>query len=177
VKVFITTIGTLILAATIWVLTTTMYQYNEQSDKMRWVADQAAAAGALYLDEAAAQEGMNAFVDAESLQAIKNVVCSNLHLDNNANPDTGAYVQRHVVVTAYLLDDQNCRVYRDGVLIDSYNFSYPYLLTVADTGYSHAVGHPSVVVTIDAGTRHIGGGFLQFDPVLKRSGAYEWMDK
>lgn len=172
-KSFLMTIGSLILMLTIWYFSSCFSSFNQHNEKLRFVAEEAAIAGTLYEKVDEFSQGVTIFNDVESLAAVKDVVCRNMDLDSSMDPRSGSYWTNTVSITAYILDDQSCRVYKDGVLINEITFAYPYLLTVEDTGYSHAIARPAVCVSIDAGNRLIGGGFLRVDPHMRRSGAYE----
>lgn len=176
-KAFIVTIGTLILMVNVWYFTTCLNTYNRQNDKLRWVASEAAAAGALYTDKEEESTGQIIFLDEQTLGAAETVIEKNLHLSSALAPTEDAYWQGPIEVTVYILDDSSCRVYRNGTLISTFAFTYPYLLSVSGTSFSHAIAHPAVCVSIDVGQTHLGGGLIQADTRTVRSSAYELLDK
>lgn len=172
-KAFIVTIATIILMTNIWLITNDLQQLKRHNEELRYVAEQASVTGSLYLDQRAYGIGYLRFDDDQSVIAIKDIVCSNMRLDDIQMPKQDSYWQDTVVIDVSLFDDESCRVYRNGTLIQEFVFDYPYLYTDLQSGFSQAITQPTVCVTVDAGTRPIGGGLFQLAPSLKRSAAHE----
>lgn len=172
-KTFFLTIASLILLVNTWLMSSDLMAYNRRCMQLKYIAEEASCAGALYMDNEAYSEMTVQFDDTEALVAVKDIIVRNMNLNSSMVPQSDSYWKSTVSITVYIFDDTGCREYRDGALIRQFSFTYPYLYTDNTTDFSQAIARPTVCVTIDAGTRHLGGGLLNLEPVAKRSGSHE----
>jgi hypothetical protein len=172
-KSFLVTIAALVLMVNIWLVTNDLMTLNRHTNELKYIAAQASVSGAMFLNNTAYQDGSAVFDDFQVLNAIKDIVIRNMHLNDNMQPLSDSYWKNTVSVNVFIFDDLACREYKDGVFVNQYDFTFPYLFTDVDSAFSQAIATPTVCVVIDAGERPIGGGMMKFSPSVRRSGAHE----
>lgn len=127
---------------------------------LRTVCEEASVAGTLFYYKDQYATGKIVFNLEESRKAIEAVIISMLELDEELNPVQGSYWHDKVSYKAYFHDDSNT--------------VYPYLFVDPDTGYTHLIKSPTVVVTINAGKARYSLQFFKNGPDNMRSASHTW---
>lgn len=127
---------------------------------LRMVCEEASVAGSLFYYTIQYSNGKIVFNQVESKKAVEAVIAAMLRLDNGLNPTRGCYWQNQISYKIHFFDDSNT--------------VYPYLFVDPDTGYTHLVRTPTVVVTINAGKARYTLPFLKNGADNIRSAAHAW---
>ena len=128
--------------------------------ELRMVCEEASAAGTLFTDKNQYSNGKIVFNQTESKNAIEAVIAAMLRLDGDLKPTRESYWQNQIRFKTYFFDDSNT--------------TYPFLFVDPDTGYTHLVKTPTVIVTINAGKARYTLQFLKNGPDNIRSAAHSW---
>lgn len=159
-KAFIVGAAALILSLFCYAFNTDFNLNKHANNELRFVCEEASAAGTLFLEMNQFSTGRIVFNREESLRAIEAVIISMLKLDVNMNPTSESYWQEQISYNAYFYDDSNT--------------TYPYLFTDPETGFVYLVKKPTVIVTINAGKARYSLQFLKNGPDNIRSAAHAW---
>ncbi|MCX7773196.1 MAG: hypothetical protein N2376_08820 [Clostridia bacterium] len=128
--------------------------------ELRTVCEEASVAGALFYDKSQYSSGRIVFNRQESIKAIEAEIKSMLQLDDDLNPTQESYWQNKITYKAYFYDDSNT--------------TYPYLFVDPDTGFTHLIKTPTIIVTINAGEARYSLQFLKNGADNIRSAAHSW---
>ncbi len=159
-KPFIVGLAAFLLAITCYSFTHD-YNLNRHSlVELRMVCEEASAAGTLFYYKDHYSNGKVVFNQDESRKAIKAVIAAMLRLDCDFEPTQESYWQNQIKYETYFYDDHNT--------------TYPFLFVDPDTGYTHLVKAPTVVVTINAGKARYALQFLKNGSDNIRSAAHTW---
>lgn len=159
-KAFIVGAATLILSLFCYSFNNDFNLNKHANNELRFVCEEASAAGTLFLDEGEFSIGKIVFNQQESLKAIKAVIAYMLKLDENMNPTHESYWHEHIQYKVYFHDDSNT--------------TYPYLFSDPDTGFIYLVKNPTIIVTINAGKARYSLQFLKNGSDNIRSAAHTW---
>ncbi|WP_240416482.1 hypothetical protein [Paenibacillus periandrae] len=138
-------------------------EYNRaerQYIKLKYIAEEAAAAATQYHDSIAYSNGSMVFNQSEGIKAAEYVIRKGLNLDNNFIPMPGSYWIDKVTYNIQFFDDSNS--------------SYPILYNHSSGYFSMAIGDPSVVITIMVGKPRYS---IVTPPRLFRTAAHEWKER
>lgn len=159
-KAFLVGTATIILSLFVFAFNADYNLNKSKNNELRYVCEEAAVAGSLFVKKDHYSSGQIVFNQEESIKAIEAIITSMLKLDKNMNPATGSYWQERITYNTYFCDDSNT--------------AYPYLFTDPDTGFVHLVKKPTVIVTINAGKARYSLQFLNDGPNNIRSAAHSW---
>lgn len=128
-------------------------------NELKYVCEEASVAGTLFIDNNSYSDGRIVFNRSESIRAIEEVIKYHLNLNDDFTPKPGSYWTDKITYKVYFYDDSNT--------------VYPALFSDIDTGYTHVIKSPTVIVTINAGSAPYHLSFLKND-VNIRSAAHAW---
>lgn len=111
--------------------------HQRQMQKLKFVAEEAAAAGAQYYVKEEYAKGNYVFNKAEGTKAAEYYIKKNLKLDDNFNPTGNNYWTDKVTYTIEFYDDSNTK--------------FPYLYNHSSGMLTKVLTSPSVVVCINTG--------------------------
>ena len=167
-------VALIIIALIMLVFQIDNYNCRLQSDFLKYCADEASNSASLLYDENEYKNGKKIFIEEEGIKCIENTIKFYLKTDDSLIPLPNSYWKDKITYTAYFFDDDlECRVYKDGIYINNFNFTYPYLYTDEELNYKKSVGTANVIVTINAGRSTYSLIFLS-DPIIIRSSGYEY---
>ena len=134
---------------------------QEQLYKVKYVAEEAAAASAQFVDEAAFSEGKLIFNKDEGTKAAEYYIKKNLNLDNNFIPLSNSYWSSKVNYSI--------------TYFDSTNTVFPVLYQDPSGLLTKTIASPTVVVRIDPGK----GRYRKFsNPIdIPRVAAHAWVER
>lgn len=141
-------------------------QYNRaerQSIRLKYIAEEAAAAAAQFYDYQEYALGRKVFNQAEGIRAAEAVIKNNLFLDNDFMPAENSYWTEQITYTIEFFDDSNT--------------TYPYLYEHASSYFTLAIGDPTVIVTINAGKPRFPVYITSNPPDIFRTAAHEWKQR
>lgn len=140
------------------------YNLHElQMDKVKFVAEEAAAAAAQYYSYQKYSDGIFVFTQSEGVKAAEYIIKTNLNLDNNFNPNPNNYWTDKITYQIQFLDDESV--------------SFPYQYTDADTGRIETIVSPTVTVKINCGKARYRVPYIQIIPPSIRQAAHEWKNR
>lgn len=169
-------VGVALIIVSLFMLVFQIDNYNcrLQSDFLKYCADEASNSASLLYDENEYKLGSKIFIEEEGIKSIENTIKHYLKTDDSLVPLSDSYWKDKVTYTAYFFDDDlECRIYKNGTYISSFNFTYPYLFTDEELNYKKSIGTANVIVTINAGRGTYSLIFLN-DPTISRSSGYEY---
>jgi hypothetical protein len=177
-KSFLIGIATVFLYMIVLGLSFDTKMYLEQIKEVRFIAQEVSATSTLFLDLYDYSQGEIIFNEAEALKAIDAQVKELLKLDATGVPLDSSYWQEPAECLVYFYDDSKvCRVYKNGVLQNTYPFEYPYLHQNAEYNHVQTVAAPIAIVNINAGKPRFRFTFFQdeFEDVkVKQTASYTW---
>jgi hypothetical protein len=178
-KPLLITIATLLLLCAAWVTTNDINIANNQRAHLKNIAEEASAAGARHFDVSHYGYGDRVFNDDQTLTAVKDIIQTNMHLDDAMSPDPTAYWQTSVSYTVWIIDDIKTVHYIDGIEISRMPTDhYPVIINDPEISHGDAlVSDASVVVKIDAGQAISRNQLIPFSMALIRSGSYQWQHR
>jgi hypothetical protein len=162
-KPFIIGVAALLLSLIFYLFLHDFNMNRQAFEDLKVVCEEASVAGALFIDQEEYSEGRIVFNQAESIKAIEAVIKTMLRLDDNMMPTPESYWQEQVTYRTYFYDDSNT--------------VYPYLFVDPETGYTHLIKSPYVVVTINAGEGRYTLPFLRTGLDNIRSSGHTWEDR
>jgi hypothetical protein len=129
--------------------------------RLKYVAEEAAAAAAQYQDNLQYSNGRKVFNQVEGIKAAEYVIKESLNLDNNFVPQAGSYWRDKITYRIEFFDDSNT--------------AYPMLYSHPSSRFTLAIGDPTVIVTINAGRPRFS---IAPEPSnLFRTAAHEWLQR
>ncbi len=150
------------------------YNYRLESNFLKYCADEASNSASLFYDEIDYSNGKKIYNEVEGLKVIEYVIENYLKTDATLVPLRSSYWKDKIQYTAYFFDDDLlCSVYKNGIKVNSFSFSYPYLYTDEDLNYKKSIGKSCVIVTINAGKTKYRLNFIA-KPFCIRSSGYEY---
>jgi hypothetical protein len=130
-----------------------------QLSKLKFVAEESAAAAAQYFDKVEYSEGRYVFNQVEGIKAAEYVMKYNLNLNDDFTPKSESYWTDKITYKIKFYDDLNT--------------IYPFLYS--DGGIALTIGSPTVIVEINAGkTRY---RLMSSPPIAVRTAAHEWKSR
>lgn len=113
------------------------HMFQRQLIKLKFVCEEAAAAGAQYYVKTEYKNGYFVFNKEEGTKAAEYIIKTQLKLNNELMPLVDSYWRDKVTYTITFYDDSN--------------IVYPYLYTHSSGALAHVVTSPTVIVSINAG--------------------------
>lgn len=160
-KVFIFTIGMVILYVLFLTYQTDNNTFTRQLEHLKYVADECAASASLYYEKEQRSNGYTIYLKDEGIKAIEYILESSLLLDSSLDP----------LIDSYWLD----RVEYDVYFYDNSNTKLPYLYIDTRTNYQKLITEPTVIVTIESKPR-FRLNFLNQQRAIRTS-AYEYFER
>lgn len=137
--------------------------YLRQLEYIKYTADECAATANLYYISKDYHNGKKVFNRDECEKAIRDIIVTNLSLNDDLSPLSQSYWTDKITYNVYYYDDSNT--------------IYPFLFTDSLTGYMSSINKPTVIVTITAGRPRFRLNFLQeLNIIAIRSSAYEYQN-
>lgn len=149
-------------------------KYIRFQEDLKFQVDELANIGAMFYEFEDYSNGFFIFKHNESISEIEKLLKINLNLDSSLNQVNNIFFKDKVNYYVYYFDDSNIgKKYRNGTLIDTFNFDYGYEFTESLNGYKHIINNPSVVVTLDVGEPNFTNDFVKTSN-LTRTSIYEY---
>lgn len=128
---------------------TSVNTYNRASERLKWVSQNASYDAAYYFDEEEFSKGLYVFDDVDGLHAISNSIKNGLNINDDFTAPPNSFWAGSVEWEAWFIDDsKTARVYRNGVLTNRLNTTYPYTYIDSSNGFTTEVTEPTVIVKI-----------------------------
>ena len=162
-KDFILTLALVIIGTNFLVFNQDNNMYQQQMLRLKYVCENASDAGAQYIDEEQYKNGKFVFNQVEASKAIKDVIITDLKLDNNFIPLSNTYLKDKVTYSISFYDDSNSDFTNNITYKDPEG-----LLT-------HKIKSPTVVVSINAGRARYR--IISNSPYIIRTSAHSWVNK
>jgi len=133
--------------------------FQHQIHRLKWVAEEAAAAAAQYYDYEEYSQGRKIFNRVEGQKAAEYIIKDMLKLDEFFNPGPYSYWTDTISYEIFFYDDADLA-------------TGPIIYTDSDNFFTLAIGEPTVIVKINAG--HGRYRTLPNPPIAIRTAAHEW---
>lgn len=151
--------------------------FIRQLENLKYVADEAAASGALFFDEAEYSEGRKVYNRTEGNKAIAYMIKNLLRLDNTFTPMADSYWIDTINYDVYYFDDSKIMSkYSNGVLVQEEPFEYGFMFEETKANYIKYIDSPTIIVTINAGKPKFRLSFINPTDVIRSSG-YEYLGR
>lgn len=152
--------------------------YIRQLENLKYVADEAAASGALFFDEVEYSEGRKVYKKSESNKAIEFMIKDLLKLDNSFKPLSNSYWSDTIEYDVYYFDDSKTMTqYKNNNLVKIEPFSsYGFMFEDPKAVYIKYIDEPTVIVTINAGKPNFRLSFINTTDTYRSSG-YEYLGR
>lgn len=146
--------------------------HQEKLFQLKFVSEEAAAAGNQFLDGEQYKEGKVVYNDKESIKAAEYFIKKNLKLNADFTPKSNSYWTEKITYKLELIDDLKIkRTYENGVLVKQENIVFPYLY---DDLITKALSSPTVIVTVNTGKPRYREN--NDPPIAIRQAAHSWKE-
>lgn len=151
-------------------------RYLRAQEYIKVQCDDMAAGGALFFQEDEYARGRKIFDKEVSEGIIKQLIISNLKLDNSLIPRQDSFWESIEYETYYIDDSGYMVTYQNGVFKELDAFEYSSYLSTQETGEIKLITEPTVVVVVWAKYTIEQCGWISW-PEIVRSSAYEYIDR
>lgn len=144
--------------------------YTRLDNRLKNVSISAARDSVQFYDLNSYADGYIVFNYEDAVKAVEDNITSSLSIDSDFNPVDGSAWESRVSYTLALFDESlESKVFKDGVKIDSWKFTYPTTYTDEVTGYQFTIDYPGAVVSIDGGNYLFDKGLNKTLPLSRAS--------
>ena len=177
-KVFIVTLAVVILYTFTIVFNQDYRQAQRATIGVKYVCEELSATGSLFYDVEQFGDGLTVYNTEQSMVAIRDQITHLISFDSVRNPIPGSYWTDQMNYIVYFYDDLlERKIYINGDLSSSEDFTYPYSHLDLWTNYNYIVNDPVVIVTINAGIPKYRYPFLNEIPDIVRSSSHVLDDR
>lgn len=172
-KVLITTCALSLLFS---IFTLFQYDCNQLQlwqERIKWEADNAADAAALYFEPEQFAKGIKVFNKTEGNKATAYVLKNNLDQDGDGVIRKDVLGDRFEYYIYYFDGNGIMTTFKENTEMSESTFEFPYSFTEDLTGYAQTITEATVIVTIDAGAFNYTLTFIE-DPDCIRTSGYEY---
>jgi len=153
----------------------TLFQYDCNQlqlweERIKWEADNAADAAALYYELEEFSEGTKVFDKSEGNEAVAYVLKDNLDPDGDGAIRNEVLGDKFEYYVYYFDGNGTMTAYKGTTKICESAFEFPYSFTEDLTGYTQTIAEATVIVTIDAGAFNYRLSFIDDPDCIRTSG-------
>lgn len=158
----------------------TLFQYDSNQrlkwqERIKWEADNASDAAALYYNPEEFSKGLKVFNKSEGNKAAEYVLKHNLDPDGNGVIQNECLKEKFEYYIYYFDGNGTMTYYKENTKLKEESFEFPYRFREPLTGYEQMIYGASVVVTIDAGAFDYSVSFIEDSQIIRTSG-YEYVE-
>ena len=174
-KVLITTCAISLLFSIFTLFQYDSNQYIKWQERIKWEADNASDAAALYYDVEEFSKGIKVFNKSEGNKAAEYVLKNNLDPDGNGIIHKRYLNEKFDFYIYYFDGTGTMTAYKENTRLKEEPFEFPYRFVEPLTGYEKMIYEATAIVTIDAGTFDYRLSFIE-DPQIIRTSGYEYVN-